>query len=206
MHIVAHAGDDVNYIIDTGKNPLHVKNHDYKNPKTHKYDDPNKRHNDEDEHTDNDEIYYRVEFADESYRSNNSPTGPETYSVEGKAFSIPIGDEDAYDLAFEPLSVADYITVEGGPTLTDGQMGFMHPIWTSGVSIFGLKENIGQAKIIDVKKAAGGYLILTSDGVYESDGTTAKMLCPDFKCWDNNFRLNRVSRSSQSWSMASKGS
>ena len=194
MHIVAHAGDSVGYIIDTGKTPLHVKYHEY--------DDPKKKHNDEDEHTDKDEIYYSVNFADEPYRSNALPAGPNTYSVEGsKEFSIPIGDEDAYELAFERLSVADCLTVERLPTLTDGQMGFMHPIWTSGVSILGLKENIGQAKIIDVKKAAGGYLILTSDGVYESDGTTARMLCRDFKCWNNNFRLNRVSRSSQSWSI-----
>ena len=143
MHIVAHAGDNVNYIIDTGKAPLLVK--------THKYKDPKKKHNDEEQHTDKDEIYYRIEFANEPYRSNALPTGPDTYNVEGKAFSIPIGDEDAYDLAFEQLSVADYLTVEWLPTLTDGQMGFMYPIWTSGVSILGLKENIGQAKIIDVK-------------------------------------------------------
>ena len=190
MHIVAHAGDTVDYIIDTGGDPLRVKT----NPKTG-----------EDETR---ERYYYVEFADEPYRSTALPTDPtNTYSVESsKAFSIPIGDEDAYDLAFEQLSVADYLAVGGAPMLRYGQMGFMNPAFTSTVSVLGLKKNIGQSSIVDVQQIVGGYLILTSDGVYQSDGTNAKLLCSDFKSWHNNFRLNRVPRLSQSWSMASKGS
>lgn len=198
MHIVARTGDSVDCVLDTGGKSLRVENH--------KYDDPKKKHKDEKDHTDTDEIYYKINIADAVAKDLGVHTDPDTYSVESNEFSIPIGEADDYELNFERLSVDNYTNVGWPPTLTVGQMGFMHPTWTSTVSVLGLKKNIGQSKIVDVKKVAGGYLILTSDGVYESDGTTARMLCSDFKCWNNNFRLNRVSRSSQSWSMASKGS
>ena len=194
MHITVHPCDGVRHVIDIGKGTLLVENH--------KYDDPKKKHKDENENHDKGGIYYKVSLT----KDLDSPTYPDTYSVESKEFSIPIGEADDYELNFERLSVDNYTNVGWLPTLTAGQMGFMHPAFTSTVSVLGLEKNIGQSSIVDVKKTAGGYLILTSDGVYQSDGTNAKLLCSDFKSWHNNFRLNRVSRSSQLWSMVSNGS
>ena len=207
MHIVARTGDSVDCVLDFGNDDADgIFDHDSCHiiVKNHQYYDPKKKHKDEKEHTDKDETFYNVYLADVSGLGLH--TDPDTYSVESKEFSIPIGEADEYELNFEQLSLDTYTNAGWLPTLTAGQMGFMHETWTSGVSVLGLQKNIGQSKIVDVKKVAGGYLILTSDGVYESDGTTARMLCSDFKCWNNNFRLNRVSQSSQSWSMASKGS
>jgi hypothetical protein len=207
MHIVARTGDSVDCVLDFGNDDADgIFDHESCHiiVKNHQYDDPKKKHKDEKEHTDKDETFYNVYPADVSGLGLH--TDPDTYSVESNEFSIPIGEADDYELNFERLSVDNYTNVGWPPTLTAGQMGFMHPAWTSTVSVLGLKKNIGQSSIVDVQQIVGGYLILTSDGVYQSDGTTARMLCSDFKCWNNNFRLNRVSRSSQSWSMASKGS
>ena len=194
MHIVVHEGNTVDYIIDTGKSSLLVENH--------KYEDPEKKHKDENENTGKAGIYYKIDIAEDL----DSSPDPDTYSVEAKEFSIPIGEADDYELNFERLSVDNYTYVGWLPTITAGQIGFMHPAFTSTVSVLGLKKNIGQSSIVDVKKIVGGYLILTSDGVYQSDGKNVKLLCSDFKSWHNNFRLNQVSQSSQSWSMVNNAS
>ena len=130
MHIVAHEGNDVRYIIDTGGDSLRVENH--------KYDDPKKKHKDENEHTGKAGIYYKINIVDDSL---NSPPDPDTYSVEAKEFSIPIGEADEYELNFERLSVDNYTNVGWLPTLTAAQMGFMHPAFTSTVSVLGLKKD-----------------------------------------------------------------
>lgn len=190
MHVVSTTSATYHFI--ENNNPP-VENHKYPTDKIRKHDDADSYEGDE---------TYTVKFANSAF--NDDFKSVETYSVEAHDFSILLGD--ACEMKFEHLSVSDYIAMMGIPLVSAGEMGFMNPAFTSKVSVLGLEKNIGQSSIIDVKKTAGGYLILTSDGVYESDGTTARMLCPDFKCWNNNFRLNRVSRSSQSWSMASKGS
>jgi hypothetical protein len=156
----------------------------------HKYPDGDPRkHNDESCYTGNEK--YSVEFAndaDKYYHKSNT-----VYSVKSNDFSISIGENEDHVLNFDKFAMNDKRYIPSIPNTGYGEMGFMMPEYTSNISIYGLEKNIGKSRIVDVKNMPdGSYLILTSDGVYTSDGSNAKLLCEDFKSWCNNFRLNSV--------------
>ena len=64
------------------------------------------------------------------------------------------------------------------------------------MDVLGLSLPINTVRIVDIEGLGdGNYLILTSDGLYMSDGEKGEKVCDSFNAWNQNFRVNKLSSS-----------
>lgn len=135
---------------------------------------------------DNDEDYPSKTYRAYRYYDASETRNTFTYSGNINDFSIEINGHDIKCSA----------TWDHGGASSYYHPGMLDSTWKGAMDVLGLSLPINTIRIVDIKETDdGNYLILTSDGLYMSDGEKGEKVCNSFNAWNQNFRVNKVSSS-----------